>query len=103
VGVWREGCIGGRDEEAARHTEVDEELRGFFLAAQIDDDGLADAVDALDAAACEELDDLVRRRFEGLGFVAGPDGADDLAVNAGVNAVSYRFDFGELGHGLLQV
>ena len=46
---------------------------------------------------------LVGRGLEGLGLVAGPDGADGLAVDAGVDAVGYGFDFGEFGHGLLQV
>ncbi len=36
--------------------------------------------------------------FEGLGLVAGPDGADGLAVDALVDAVGYGFDFGEFGH-----
>ena len=65
---------------------------------EIDDDGLADAVDAVDAAAGESFDDLVGRGLEGLGLVAGPDGADRLAVDALVDAVGYGFDFGEFGH-----
>jgi hypothetical protein len=28
VGVWRDGCVWGGDEEAAGHAEVDEELGG---------------------------------------------------------------------------
>ena len=48
---------------------------GFFLrGSRIDDDGLAYAVDAVDAAAGEDFDDLVGRGLEGLGLVAGPDG-----------------------------
>ena len=57
-------------------------------------------MDAIDAAAGEDFDDLVGGRLEGLGLVAGPDGADGLAVDALVDAVGYGFDFGELGHAL---
>ena len=31
-------------------------------------------------------------------LVAGPDGADGLAVDSFVDAVGYGFDFGEFGH-----
>ena len=78
VGMGRDWCIGGGDEQAACHAEVDQELGGFLLASQIDDDGFAYAMDAVDAAAGEGFDDLVGRGFEGLGLVAGPDGADGL-------------------------
>jgi len=103
VGVWRDRSIWSGDEQAASHSEVDEELRALLFAAQIDDDGLANAVNALDAAACEDLDDLIGSGLEGLRLVTGPHRADGLAVDAGVDAVGYRFDFGELGHGFLKV
>ncbi|MCU1248712.1 MAG: hypothetical protein JWQ49_1741 [Edaphobacter sp.] len=60
-------------------------------------------MDALDAAAGEGFDDLVGWGLEGLGLVAGPDRADGLAVNAGVDAVGYGFDFGEFGHALSSI
>ena len=60
-------------------------------------------MDTFDAAAGEGFDDLIWRGFEGLRLVAGPDGTDGLAVDAGVNAVGYGFDFGKFRHGLLQV
>ncbi len=41
--------VGGGDEEAAGHAQVDEELRGFAVSGQVDGDGFADAVDAVDA------------------------------------------------------
>ena len=95
--------IGCGDEETAGHAEVDEELRGLLLTHQVDDYGLADTVDAPDATTREGFDDFVGRGFEGLGFIARPDGADGLTVHASVDAVGYCFDFGELWHGLLQV
>jgi hypothetical protein len=55
-------------------------------------------MDALDAAAGEGFDDLVGRGLEGLGLVAGLYPDNGLAVDAGVNAVGYGFDFGEFGH-----
>ena len=33
-----------------------------------------------------------------MGFVAGLDADNCLAVDAGVDAVGYGFDFGEFGH-----
>ena len=65
----------------------------------IDDDGFADSVDVLDAAAGEGFDDLVGRGFEGLGLVAGLYTDKGLAVDAGVDAVGYGFDFGESSGG----
>ena len=98
VGVGRDGRVGGGDEETAGHAEVDEELGGFFLSGEVDNDGLAYAVDAVNPAAGEDFRDLVGWRFEGLRFVAGPDGADGLAVDSFVDAVGYGLDFGEFGH-----
>ena len=102
MGVRRDGRSGVGDEQAAGHAQVDQELRRLFLRLTVDDDGLADAVDAVDAAAGERFGDLVGRRFEGLRLVAGPDGADGLAVDAGMDAVGYGFDFGKLGHAFCQ-
>ena len=103
MGVGRDGSVRGGDEEASGHAEMDEELSGLFASGEIDDDGLAYAMDAVDTAAGEDLDDLVGGGFEGLGLVAGPDRADGLAVDALVDAVGYRFDFGEFGHGSFAV
>jgi hypothetical protein len=55
-------------------------------------------MDAFDAAAGEGFDDLVGRRLERLGLVAGLYTDNCLAVDAGVDAVGYGFDFGEFGH-----
>jgi hypothetical protein len=59
VGVGWYGCVWGGDEKASGHAKVDEELGGFFLAGEIDDDGLAYAMNAVDAAAGEDFNDLV--------------------------------------------
>jgi len=48
---------------------VDEELGLLPVAQEIEDDGLADAMDALDAAAGEGLGDEFGGRLEGLGLV----------------------------------
>lgn len=104
VGVGRVGDFGGVDEEAAGHAEVDEELRGLLgaagLAGEVKGDGLADAVDAVDAGVGEGLGDDIGRRLEGLRLVAGFNTEDSLAVDAGVNSVGYGFYFGKLGHAL---
>ena len=103
MGVRGDRRIGCGDEETAGHSEVDEELGGLLLAHQVDDYGLADTVNAVDATTRKGFDDFVGRGFEGLRFVARPDGPDGLTVDASMNAVGYCFDFGELWHGLLQV
>lgn len=60
-------------------------------------------MDALDAAAGEGFDDLVGWGFEGLGLIAGLYADDCLAVDAGVDAVGYGFDFGEFGHAISSI
>lgn len=95
--------VGRRDQQAAGHAEVDEELRGFFIAGEVDDDSFADAVDSIDPASGERFNNRLRRGLEGLGLVAGPHGADGLALDARVNAVGYGLDFGEFGHGSVAV
>jgi len=60
-------------------------------------------MDTVDSAACEGFDDLVGRGFEGLGLVAGLYTDNRLAVDAGVDAVGYGFDFGEFGHAFLSI
>jgi hypothetical protein len=102
VSVGRDGGVGGGDEKPSGHTEMDEELGWLFLSGEIDDDGFAYAMNAVDAAAGEDFDDLVGWRLEGLGLVAGPDGTDGFAVDSLVDAIGYGFDFGEFRHGLLQ-
>ena len=97
------GRVRSGDEEAPRHAEMDEELSWLLTASEVDDDRLADTMDAVDTAAGEDLDDLVRRRLEGLGLVAGPHGADGLPVDALVNAIGDGFDFWEFGHGYLSI
>ena len=94
---WDRG-FGGGDEEAAGHAEMDQELGGVLVVGQVDDYGFAYAVDAVDAGVGEGFGDGLGWGFEGLGLVAGPDGADGLAVDALVDAVGYGFDFGEFGH-----
>src|ERR1700710_1552587 len=85
---------------------MDEELCGFSIAregfAHVHDDGFADAVDAVDAAAGEGLDDLIGWGFEGLRLVAGPDGADGLAGGGLVGSVGYGLYFGKFRHDFLQ-
>lgn len=103
MGVRRDGRIRRGDEQAASHAEMDEKLGLALFSVQIDNDGLADAMNALDAAAGESLDNLVGRGFEGLRLVAGPDGADGLAVDTGVDAVGDGFNFGEFGHASLSI
>ena len=110
VGVRREWDVGGGDEQAAGHAEVDQalrvrrarfarrwSLRGRF--GQVNHDVLADAVDAGDAQAGERGGHLMRRGFERF-FIGGEPGGDDaVAADAAVDAVGYGFYFGELGHG----
>jgi len=107
VGVGGDWSIRCGNEKAAGHAEMDEELGGLFCVifrpGQVSDDGLTDAVNAVDAAVGEHIDDFVGWGLEGLRFVAGPDRADGLAMNAGMDTVRYSFDFGEFGHSLLQV
>jgi hypothetical protein len=102
VRVRWDGDLGVGDEEAAGHAEMDEELGVFcgavFAAGEIYDDCFADAVDALDAGADKGFDDAFGRGLEGLGFVAGPDFGDGLAMNAGVDAIGDGFDLGKFGH-----
>jgi hypothetical protein len=82
--------------------EVNEELRWLLgvagLAGEVEGDGLAYAVDAVDARVREGLGDDIGRRLEGLGLVAGFNTEDGLAVDAGVDSVGYGFYFGKLGH-----
>lgn len=108
VGRNRDFSLG--DEQAARHAEVDEELGNTGMRGQrrwdrrrigsgeVEDDGLADAVDVVDAAASEGGGDEVGGGLEGLGLVAEPYGADPVALDALVDAVGDGFDFGKLGH-----
>lgn len=98
VSVRGDWSIRGGDEEAPRHAQMDKELRGFAIAGQVDDDGLADAMNAIDTAASKGFDDLVRRGFEGLGLIAGPDGADGLTMRTVVDSVGYGLYFRKLGH-----
>ncbi len=100
MGVRGEGDFGLRDEQAAGHAEVDEQLRGLAAwGGEVGDDGLADAVDAVDACAGECGDEVGFGGLEGLRLAAGPDAEDALAGDAGVDAVGDGFDFGEFGHG----
>jgi hypothetical protein len=116
VGVGREREFGRGDEQAARHSEVDQEFNGCFIrshpsrrssdgwgtrsffSVKRHDDGLADAADGFDARAGEGGDDLGLGRIEGLRLAAGPDTGDALAVDAGVNACGDGFDLGKLRH-----
>jgi len=55
-------------------------------------------MNAIDATARKELNNLVRRGFEGLGLIAGPDGADGLTMRTVVDSVGYGLYFRKLGH-----
>jgi hypothetical protein len=69
-----------------------------LVVGEVDDYGLAYAVDSVDAAVGEGFGYGFGWGLEGLRFVAGPDGADGFAVDTLVDAVGYGFDFGEFGH-----
>lgn len=102
VGVRWNGDLGWGDEQASGHAEMDDPL-GFGLvrglaAAEIEDDVLALAVDAVDAEAGEGVGHLGAWGFEGLLVTAEPDGEDALAAHAGVDSVGDGFDFGEFRH-----
>ncbi len=105
VGVGRQGHVGVRDEQAAGHAEVDEELGRGRVGSAVDgalergNDGLADAPDFGDRASGEDFDDLGFGALEGLWFAAGPHGNDALPADALVDAVGDGFDFGEFRHG----
>ena len=103
MGVGWDGGVGGGDEEAACHAKMDQELGGLFVVCEVNDDGLAYAVNAVDAGVGEGFGDGFGWRLEGLGFVAGPDGEYGLAGDALVDAVGYGFDFGEFGHAFCSI
>src|SRR5438067_7963535 len=103
VGVWRDGDVGLRDEEAAGHAEVDEELYRLFLALNRHDNRFANAAHGFDGGTGEGFGNLGLRRLEGLGLAAGPDTHDALAGDAGMDAVGYGFDFRKFRHELLEV
>jgi len=77
VSVWRDRRVGRRDKQTSCHAEVDKKLRGFALvlfgASEINDDRLADAMDAVDTATGESLHNVVGCGLECLRLVAGPD------------------------------
>ena len=98
VGVGWDGSIRGGDEEATGHAQVDQELGGLLIVRQVDDYGLAYAVNAVNAGVGEGFGDGLGWRLEGLGLVAGPDREDGLAGDALMDAIGYGFDFGEFGH-----
>lgn len=86
--VWPEGFVAGcgRTAPGGRH---------HF---KIDNDVLADAVDAGDAAAGESLGENRGRSFERLPVGGKPCGEDDVAAEAAIDTVGDGLDFGELGH-----
>jgi hypothetical protein len=57
-------------------------------------DGLADAADALDGRAGQDVGDLGFWRLERLRLAAGPHGCNAGTVDAGVDAVGDGLDFG---------
>jgi hypothetical protein len=59
---------------------------------------LADAADALDGAAGEGFGHDGGGRLHGLGLAGKPGLFDAVAADAGVDAIGYRFNFGEFGH-----
>jgi hypothetical protein len=66
---------------------------------EVHDDRFPDAADTLDSGASQRGGDFVFWGLEGQGLAARPDTQDALAGHAGVHAVGYGFDFGELRHG----
>ena len=102
VGVGRALDIGIGDEQAAGHAEVHDPLDrvAVGIGAEVEDDVLAHAVDALDGAAGERLGHGGGRCLHRLALAREPDFLDAVAVDAGVDAIGYGFDFGEFGHGL---
>ena len=77
---------------------MDKELGWFTLACQIDGDGLADTVNAVDAGAGEGFGYLRQRRPKGLRILVQPYIDDSLSMGALVDAVGYGLYFGELGN-----
>lgn len=81
---------------------MDDELAGRGLAGfafEIENNVLADAMDAGDAKAGERGGHGVGVGFEGLAGAAEFCGENALAVGAVMDAVGDGFDFGEFGHG----
>jgi len=66
VGVGRNGHVGGGDEQAAGHAEMDDPLSGRLLTTQVEDNMLADTIDPLDARAGKGFRHWLRPRLEGL-------------------------------------
>ena len=87
-----------RDEEAAGHAEVHQELgclvHAFSRPGSLKrhHDGLTDAPDTTDGGAGEGLFDLALRALEGLRLSAGPDAMNCLAVDALMDAVGDGFN-----------
>jgi len=108
VGVRGDGRIGGGDEKAAGHAQVDDPLgvdfgrngTRIFLQrrAQLADDVLAGAVDGDDEAAGERGGLDGGRRLEGLGMRGEPGVNDAVAVDAPVDAAGNGFHLGQFGH-----
>ena len=108
VSVRRNGHGGGGDEQASGHAEVDDPLNGSVsrsgvsgASAEVEDDVLADAVDALDVLAGEGFGHLGWRGLEGLLVAAEPYGLNAVSADAFVHAGGDGFDFGEFGHAAL--
>jgi hypothetical protein len=82
---------------------MDEELVGGRLVAwtfEVEDDVLADAMDAGDAKSSEDGGKDFWIGLEGLAGTAEDSGEDALAVGAVMDALGDGFDFGEFGHGV---
>jgi hypothetical protein len=89
----------GRDKKASSHAEMDDPLdTAGVVGGKIEDDVLADAVDALDAFASEDFGHLSRRGLEGLLITAEPYGLNALATDALIDAAGNGFNFGEFRH-----
>ncbi len=96
------------DEQTAGHAEMHDPLeRGERLCGgvvaggrvQIEDDVLADAANAANAAAGEGGGHFVGWCFEGLRIAGEPGGENGVAAKAAVHARSDGFDFRKFGHG----
>jgi hypothetical protein len=114
VGMLRQRLIRLAHQQAAGHAKMDKPLtvprtlifrfgsgtaRAGVCSRQIDNNMLADAMDAFDGTAGQGVDKLGGRRTERLGLRAEPDGKDGSAAHALVDAARNGFDFRQFRHG----
>ncbi len=98
MGMEGQRDVGVRDEKAAGHAEVHQELgcmvHAFSRPGSLKrhHDGLTDAPDTTDGGAGKGLFDLAFRALEGLRLSAGPDAMNRLAVDALMDAIGDGFN-----------